>query len=111
MEIRKRHLRLQQPATLKQNANPVHSGNLYLVFSASNPKQGKLGYWSGEVEDLMSRFITDIPDLIVHSFFFSPVARTIENGVKRDWAVYRKINSNGNPSEWYMREYQIFLMS
>ena len=80
------------------------SGNLYLGSSVLNPKRGKVGYSSNGMKELTTRYMTQVPDFIIHSFFFSPVAKIIEKEMKIDWVAHRKTNTNGNASEWYLKE-------
>ncbi len=63
-----------------------------------------MGIHTGTLEMLISRYITSIPDVNVHSFVSQPsrdYALYIEKKIKTQFANLRTVNVNGNKSEWY----------
>ena|SRR5436305_10561737 len=73
---------------------------VYIISSPSPLNRCKVGKHSGTVSDLVSRFITDIPDVCVDYFIKTAHAKYIEDTFKTSYRQYRFINSRDNLSEW-----------
>lgn len=74
---------------------------LYILSDLSHSDDKfKIGHHSGSLKNLISRYITAIPELKINYFVHTAKAICIENYLKFVFKDYRVINSNGNASEW-----------
>lgn len=64
------------------------------------PVTYKVGSHTGSLQKLKSRYITAIPDLMIHYFIVTPHAKAIEDAFKRQCLQNRLLNVNGNVCEW-----------
>ena len=68
--------------------------------SNGNPNRYKIGSHTGELNKLISRYITSLPDLVVHYFIELNNAKEIERIFKTNFENKRINNRNGNKCEW-----------
>lgn len=73
---------------------------LYVISDLNNSKHRKVGLHTGSIDDLKSRYITAIPNLIIHYFIELPNAKFVEDTFKTKHIKDRIKNVNGNKSEW-----------
>ncbi|AAV50284.1 hypothetical protein [Acanthamoeba castellanii mimivirus] len=71
-----------------------------------NKKTYKIGIHTGTLEDLISRYMTYFPDLIVKYFQYTVIAREVETNLKKNLRKHRVVNIKGGRSEWINMEYE-----
>ncbi|QTF48899.1 hypothetical protein qu_978 [Acanthamoeba polyphaga mimivirus] len=71
-----------------------------------NKKTYKIGIHTGTLEDLISRYMTYFPDLIVKYFQYTVIAREVETNLKKNLRKHRVVNVKGGRSEWINMEYE-----
>jgi len=76
--------------------------NLYIITDPDKIQVNlyKIGSWSGTFKDLLRRYVTYFPQVIVVLFYPIENARYIENQVKNRFIEDRQINIFGRRSEW-----------
>ena len=76
-----------------------------VVYVVSNQSETvsryKIGFHTGSLSQLKSRYMTAIPDVKVHYFMETVHAKNVESKFKTKHSAQRVINSNGNKSEWF----------
>ena len=70
------------------------------ILSNGRTKRYKVGSHTGDIKALKYRYITAIPDVIIHQFIITPHAKEAERIIKEKLREKRVVNSNGNLSEW-----------
>ncbi|AAV50285.1 hypothetical protein [Acanthamoeba castellanii mimivirus] len=69
-------------------------------------KTYKIGIHTGTLDDLLSRYATYFPDIIVMYFQYTNNAREVESKLKKNLTEYRITNIKGNLSEWIVMKYE-----
>lgn len=93
---------LPQPLTeMKCITSKIRS--VYVLSDPLNENEGKykIGVHADTIENLVNRYITYLPELIIYFFIQTPSALKIENYFKEHFKSNRIINVHGNESEWY----------
>lgn len=85
---------------------------IYVVSDGSNHvDRYKIGSHTGSCEKLISRYITAIPELIIHCFIETKKAPDIELRFKTIYKDKRILNIKGNYSEWYLMPLNSILLN
>lgn len=75
---------------------------IYILSDSSNPNdQYKVGIHSNSFEELLSRYITEVPQVKIYYFIYVDKAKEIEDIFKFKFYNQRIQNINGNISEWF----------
>lgn len=75
--------------------------SIYVLSKGSKSDEYKIGKHSGTKEKLVSRYITAIPDLIIHHFIQVEDHKVEEKRLHSKLSKYRTKNANGNLCEWF----------
>jgi len=72
---------------------------LYVISTHNNENGYKIGYHTGDAKELRSRYITALPNLIIHLFYPHEDAKLIEKKIHKDNVHKRTIELT--KTEWY----------
>lgn len=81
----------------------LETKSIYVLSDSLNANEGKykIGTHSGIIDDLVNRYVTYLPKLIIYFYIRTPLALKIENHFKEQFKSNRIVNIHGNESEWY----------
>lgn len=82
---------------------PAEMKNIYILSDSTHIKEGiyKLGAHKGDMESLVNRYITPLPDLKIFCFIHTANFSFIEHWFRKKYNDQRIVNVRGNSSEWY----------
>lgn len=66
------------------------------------PNRYKIGYTYGDRQSLINRYITAIPDLVIHSLTEYSDVREVESQIHSELCQFRMKNMNDRDSEWFL---------
>ena len=76
------------------------------IYVLSDPfssiEKYKVGSFSGSLDQLITRYVTALPQVKIHYFIYHEKALEVETQFKSLYENYRICNRNGNQSEWFI---------
>lgn len=75
--------------------------SIYVLSCQALPDRYKIGMHSGTIDDLVQRYITAIPDVIIHYLRPCNDVRKVEKKLHSQLKRYRMKNINERDSEWF----------
>lgn len=74
--------------------------SIYILTSAFYPGECKIGKYTGSLNELISRYITQLRDVKVHYFITTTHAAEVERQILNCDREFRIKNVRGNYSNW-----------